>query len=134
MDADAALVRDERPRLLIVEDDPGVRRSMQLLFHGQGFDVRAYGSGEALLADSRAEDPACLVADYRMQGLDGIALLSTMRTRGWAGPAVLVTGFPSPDIAARATAAGYGAVFEKPLRERSLVEAVLRMVSGRPQA
>ncbi len=134
MDADAALERDRRPRLLIVEDNPGVRRSMQLLFHGQGFDVRAYGSGEALLADARAEDPACVVADYRMQGLDGIALLDALRARGWNGPAVLVTGFRSPDIVARATAAGYGAVFEKPLRERSLVEAVLRMVSARSQA
>jgi len=127
MDALAGSSRPDRPRLQIVEDDPGVRRSMQLLFQGQGFDVRAYPSGEALLADRKSSDPACMIVDYKLGGLDGISLLQTLRERGWSGSAVLVTGFPTNDLAQRASDAGYAMLFEKPLRERSLIEAVRRL-------
>ena len=127
MDALAGSTRPDRPRLQIVEDDPGVRRSMQLLFQGQGFDVRAYPSGEALLADRKSSDPACMIVDYKLGGLDGITLLQTLRERGWSGSAVLVTGFPTNDLAKRASDAGYAMLFEKPLRERSLIEAVRRL-------
>lgn len=118
----------DKSQVLIVEDDPAVRRSMQLLLQGQGFDVRAYGSAEALLADGAFEQSCCLIADYKMQGLDGINLLSRLRERGWQGKAVLVTAFPSSQLADQAIAAGYTAVFEKPLRERSLVEAIRRLM------
>ena len=99
---------------------------MQLLLQGRGFDVRAYASGDALL-NGAAADPDCLVSDFRLAGVDGIELLAALRHRGWTRPAVLVTGFPSADIRERASEAGYSMVFEKPLRERSLVEAVSRL-------
>jgi FixJ family two-component response regulator len=128
MDALTHSAPDPRPRLHIVEDDHGVRRSMQLLFQGQGFAVRAYPSGEALLADRESVPPDCLLVDYRLGDLNGVALLAAVRKRGWAGPAVLVTGFPSAELTARALQAGYSAVFEKPLRERTLVQALRRLV------
>src|SRR3546814_5720005 len=57
----------ERPRLLLLEDDAGVRRSLQLLFRARGFDVRAYAAGAALLADPAACDACCFIADYRSE-------------------------------------------------------------------
>jgi FixJ family two-component response regulator len=123
-----------KPRVLIIDDDPAVRRSMQLLLQGQGFDVRSYASGEALLSEAGFGNPACLVADYRMEKLDGIALLSHLRGRGWLGPAVLVTGFPSGELSRRAVDSGYSVVFEKPLRERSLIEALWRLIQPTEQA
>ena len=134
MDAHTGTPKREKPRILIVEDDPAVRRSMQLLLQGQGFDSRGYASGEALLSDAGFGNPACLVADYRMETLDGIALLSRLREQGWLGPAVLVTGFPSPELSQRAAASGYAAVFEKPLRERSLIDTLWRLVEASGQA
>lgn len=130
MDVQTGTPKREKPRILIVEDDPAVRRSMQLLLQGQGFDSRGYPSGEALLSNPDFGDPACLVADYRMEPLDGITLLSRMRDQGWLGPAVLVTGFPSAELSQRAVAAGYSAVFEKPLRERSLIDTLWRLVEA----
>lgn len=127
MDATTGLQGPDQPKIVIVEDDPGVRRSMQLLFKGHGCDVRAYPSGEALLLSEDTVGPDCLIIDFRLEGADGIALLSALRKRGWAGPAVLVTGFPSADVARRAQEAGFASVFEKPLKERSLVEAVSRL-------
>src|SRR3546814_15865794 len=66
----------ERPRLLLLEDDAGVRRSLQLLLRARGFDVRAYAAGAALLADPAACD-ACRPEARRV----GKECVSTCRSR-----------------------------------------------------
>ena len=89
---------DGRPAVLLVEDDPAVRRSLQLLLRSRGFEVRAHGSSRAVLADRAAMDAALLIADFRLSDGDGIQMLDSLRHKGWAGPAVLVTGFASDDL------------------------------------
>lgn len=120
-----------RPRLLLVEDDAGVRRSLQLLLQAKGFDVRAYATGAALLADPSVDGASLFVADYSMDDLDGIEVLSRLRTRGWAGPAVLITAYPSPTLDARARAKGFDVVLEKPFRDHVLVETVTKLSERR---
>lgn len=116
-----------RPRLLLVEDDAGVRRSLQLLLQAKGFDVRAYATGAALLADPSSDDARCIVADYSMDDIDGLEVLSRLRARGWKGPAVLITAYPSPALEERARAEGFNLVLEKPFRDHMLVETVTRL-------
>lgn len=128
MDAPSGRLPSDKARILLVEDDPAVRRSLQLLLQANGFDVRAYASGTSLLADDSAFDAACLVADYRMPDCDGVDTLVGMRARGWTGPAILITGFLSSDLSSSANEAGFNLIFEKPLRNRRLVEAVDRLV------
>ncbi|WP_425997973.1 response regulator [Caulobacter sp. DWR1-3-2b1] len=116
-----------RPQMLLVEDDHGVRRSLQLLFRGRGLDVRAYASGAALLADPRALSASCLVADYKMPELSGFDVLRGLRDLGWRGQALLITGFHSAELVARAHEAGFSHVVEKPLVDSVLLEAVKRL-------
>jgi FixJ family two-component response regulator len=114
----------QKPRVLLVEDDPAVRRSLQLLVQANGYDVRAYARGATLLADVTALDAACLVADYRMTEYDGIQTLVQLRAKGWDGPAILITGFPSPGVTNCAKSAGFDAILEKPLRQHLLVRTI----------
>ena len=123
----SALRAGDRPRLLLVEDDAAVRRSLQLLLRARGFDVRAYAAGAALLADPLVRDACCMVADYRLEEIDGIELLARLRGNGWAGPALLITGFASADLTARALAQGYALVLEKPFYDHALVDAIARL-------
>jgi FixJ family two-component response regulator len=116
-----------RPRILLVEDEPTVRRSLQLLLQAAGYDTRSFASAEALLAETDTRGIACLVADYRMPGLDGLGLLGVLRGRGWDGPAILVTGFGSPALTGAATAAGFSAVMEKPLSGPRLLDTLARI-------
>jgi len=118
----------QRASVLLVEDDPGVRRSLQLLLRSRGFEVRAYGAGRAMLADSAAMDAALLVADFKLGDGDGIQILDALRQKGWVGPAVLVTGFPSEDLEARAAKAGFSRVLHKPLAEGALADTVERLL------
>lgn len=110
--------------LLLIEDDAPLRRSLQLLLQGQGFEVRAHASGAQAIADSSAIDARVLVADYRLPDSDGIEVLRSLRRFGWSGRAILITGFPSDKLKVDAGDAGFAAVLEKPLRRHQLIAAL----------
>lgn len=115
-------------RALLIEDDEGVRRSLQLLLHGRGYDVRAYASAGLVLENDEVGEAGLLVTDYRLPDGNGIDLLRSLRRRGWAGRSVLITAYPSASVLQEAFDSGFDAVLEKPLRQRSLIAAL----AGRP--
>jgi FixJ family two-component response regulator len=119
----------QRPRILLSEDDPAVRRSIQLLLVSRGYDVRAYTSASALLSDPGAQSAQGLVADYRMPDVDGITMLRRLRSAGWRGAALLITGFPAGDLAQRAAQEGFHAVLEKPLKDRELIQQLATAIA-----
>jgi FixJ family two-component response regulator len=120
---------DERPCILVVEDDSAVRRSLQLLLRAQGYDVRAYGSALAALADDKARRAACLVADLSMPDVDGIELLSELRATSWQGPAVLISGHLTGHSRDAATGVGYDVVLDKPVIDSKLTEVVAGLLA-----
>lgn len=127
-------VRAGNPKILLAEDDPGVRRALQMLLLGGGYDVRSYASSLALLADKSARDALCLVTDYRMPGLDGLALLRALREAGWTGKAVLITAFHTPELVQQAITEGFDMVFDKPLQNRAVMDALARLAPSPPKS
>jgi hypothetical protein len=59
----------------LVDDDPGVRRSLTRVLREDGFDVQAYASAEAFLDRPDANSRGCLVLDVRLPGLAFLANL-----------------------------------------------------------
>ena len=114
----------QHPLLVLVEDDDAVRRSLQLLLFGRGFQVRSFASASSALADPGAIDARYLVADYRLPESDGVSLLRAMRARGWQGRAVLITAYASEILREAANAVGFNAIVEKPLRQQDLFGAL----------
>ena len=115
-----------RPLVFILEDDDGVRRSLQLLLRAEGFSIKAYAGVHFLLADPDVFSASCLIADYRLPEVDGIAVLDMLRKRGWAGPALLMTAYGSAEVIDRARKAGFVEVLEKPFMDHSLLNALRR--------
>lgn len=115
----------DRRRVLLIEDDEAVRRSLQLLLHWRGFDVLSYEGAKAVLEGGELGDIDVLVTDYRLPDGDGIGVLRALRRAGWGGKAILITAFPSPVLTASARASGFDAVLEKPLRQHELVGALV---------
>jgi FixJ family two-component response regulator len=113
-----------RPLVLLVEDEDGVRRSLQLFLTGRGYRVRAFSAVALAIADPTSNEAALLIADYRLPDGDGITLLTGLRQRGWRGRAVLVTAYPSPTLLDTARSAGYSMVIEKPLRHQELLASL----------
>jgi FixJ family two-component response regulator len=119
-----------RPRLLLVEDDAPVRRSLQLLLESHGYDVRAYRSGGGLDRDSEALRADCLVADMMLGDGDGLGLLDSLKAAGWLGRSVLISGHHSAQLEADARGRGYDLVLAKPLSDAALTGGIARLVSN----
>jgi two-component system response regulator FixJ len=117
------------PAIIVVEDDLGVRNSLQFAFEVKGFDVFAYASGEALLADVTPSAARCLILDYHLPGIDGLTLLHRLRERGDDLSAVLITT-PNPEISRRAALSGVRLV-EKPLQSDVLAAEVCSLLDPR---
>jgi FixJ family two-component response regulator len=116
---------DEHPRVvLLIEDDEAVRRSLQLLLHWRGYDVRSFASAGPVLDGDGVGNIDVLVTDYRLPDGDGIGVLRALRRSGWSGKAILITAFPSTTLTESARATGFDAVLEKPLRQHELVGAL----------
>ena len=129
----AATVEPEaRRRLIVVDDDDAVRRSLQLMLHWRGYDVRSFASSAPVLADALAIEAAAIVVDHRLPDGDGVSLLAALRARGWRGRAVVITGFPSPELVAAARLQGCEAVLPKPLRGIDLLVALGEHPDGQP--
>ena len=129
MDMLPAEVPSTMPRILLVEDDDAVRRSLQLLFRAKGYDVRAYPSAIGLSRDPEALRAVCLVADLMMPGKDALELLGDLRAANWQGHPILISGFLDEHSEARARKAGYERVFAKPVSDSALVRAVAEVIA-----
>ena len=115
------------PLLLLVDDDPAVLASLTFSLELEGFEVAAFDNGETLVAQANLANPACLVIDYRLPGIDGLSLLSALRERGETCPAVIITSNPTRSIRQRTTDAG-AVLIEKPLLNDGLSVAIRRLI------
>jgi FixJ family two-component response regulator len=113
-----------KPTIYVVDDDADVLGSLRFLLETDGFDVRTFRSGAALLNAVRSTGVDCFVIDYKMPDMNGIDLARRLRNRDMAAPIILITGYPDENISARAAAAGVRDVLLKPLLEESLVTRI----------
>lgn len=113
----------------VVDDDPAILAALKFNLEIEGFAVETFVNGDAILAGTEGQTRGCLVIDYILPDGDGLSLLETMRARGLALPAILITTAPSSAMRARAAAAG-ATVVEKPLFGNVLIEAVQNAFPG----
>lgn len=108
-------------RILIVDDEQGIRRSLSGLLSDEGFETRGAADGEQALAALREESPNLVLLDIAMPGRDGIAVLEDLR-RDWPQlPVVMMSGHGTIETAVRATQLGAFDFIEKPLSFEKLL-------------
>jgi FixJ family two-component response regulator len=108
----------------VVDDDPGVLGSLRFLLETDGFDVKTFRNGAALLDTAASNTADCFVIDYKMPNVNGIDLVSRLRSRDIVAPVILITGYPDDGIPAKAAIAGVHHVLLKPHLEESLVARI----------
>jgi two-component system response regulator FixJ len=107
--------------IYVVDDDSDVLGSLQFLLETDGFDVRTFKSGAALLNDGASDDADCFVIDYKMPNMNGLDLVNRLRGRAISAPIILITGDPDEHIPEKAATAGVRHVLRKPLLDESLI-------------
>ena len=108
-------------RILVVDDEQGIRKSLAGLLSDEGYDAAVAGDGEAALAAVREHLPELVLLDIAMPGRDGIDVLEEMR-RAWPRlPVIMMSGHGTIETAVRATQLGAFDFIEKPLGAEKLL-------------
>jgi two-component system, LuxR family, response regulator FixJ len=121
------------PVVYVVDDDTDVLGSLRFLLETEGFDVRTFRSGAALLNGIATREVDCLVIDYKMPAMSGIDLANRLRNRNIDAPIILITGYPDDNILEKAAAAGLHHVLLRPHLEESLVSRIRGAIQEAPQ-
>ena len=116
-------------RLLLVEDDALVRRSLCRWLNAEGFEVSSAVDGQEALAVLRSTgDIACVISDISMPHLDGEQLARALSEHYPELPLVLVSGDRAPRSGILTQ--GKRAFVPKPLSRRALAEAIAQVLSS----
>jgi len=135
---DGKVASGTRPRVLIADDNPDLRRYLSSLLSSQ-FDVEEASDGTAALAVTRERRPDLLISDVMMPGLDGYALLDAVRSSPETQdlPVILLSARAGEEAAIRGLEAGADDYLPKPFSGRELlarVRAHLDLATLRRQA
>lgn len=120
------------PITYIVDDDPASLDALSMLLESVEIPARTFARAEDLLSSGRLRDPrpACLLADVRMPGISGIALLERLREDGIDIPTILITGYGDIPMAVRAMKLGAIDFITKPVNHQALIDLVQETLSN----
>lgn len=118
------------PKVLVVDDDPGIRETMLDILSLEGYEVEVAECGErAVELSSRGRYDFALL-DIRMPGMDGVQTLRELKRIDDAVRVIMITGFDEGDLAAKAMEAGAEAVFRKPLDVATFLPLLMTSISS----
>ncbi len=108
----------------IVDDEDSIRRSLDFLLRADGYRTERWEDGEAFLKGADKAEPACVLLDVRMPGMDGLQVQAEMASRGYNLPVIVLTGHGDISTAVRAMQGGAVDFLEKPFNRERLLEAI----------
>jgi two-component system, LuxR family, response regulator FixJ len=124
-------MQDADNRLIfILDDDPDVLATFQIILRRAGFTVVGFGEGPALLDSVRHATPACILVDVNMPGMSGLTVLKTLVERAYDGPIIMISGAGDIPMAVDAIHAGAWDFLEKPLGGDAIVESLQSSIAG----
>src|SRR3954463_13126367 len=118
-------------RLLLVEDDPAVRRSLAETLTEEGLDVHATESAEQALSALESVRPDVVLSDIRMAGMDGVELLTLLKERRPDVDVLLMTAYDDMPTIVRAMREGASDFLVKPIRLLELRASLARVFDDR---
>jgi two-component system, NtrC family, nitrogen regulation response regulator NtrX len=102
-------------RVLIVDDEPGIRGALSQLLEFEGYEVKAVPTAVDGLKEYQSWKPDLVFLDVKMAGIDGIEALKAIRTHDPNAIVVMISGHATIQTAVEATQLGAYDILEKPL-------------------
>ena len=104
-----------KPRILVVDDEAEIRRSVRMILEYEGYEVIEASSGPEGLTLAERESPDLVFLDIKMPGMDGLDALQRLKSTNESIPVVIISGHGTVSTAVEATKAGAFDFIEKPL-------------------
>jgi DNA-binding response OmpR family regulator len=122
--------------VLIVDDDPAIRRLIAINLELEGFEVSQAGDGQDCLERAAEVDPAVVVLDVAMPRLDGLAATTALKQRSPRIKVVIVSARAQQADVRKGLEAGADAYLTKPFEPEVLIRTVRELANqaGTPDA
>src|SRR5215211_6217591 len=102
-------------RILIIDDEQGIRAALGQLLEFEGYEVRAVGNAVDGLAEYQRQRPDLVFLDVKMAGIDGVEALKKIKEGDPSAIVVMISGHATIQTAVEATQLGAYDILEKPL-------------------
>jgi FixJ family two-component response regulator len=111
--------------IYIVDDDPSVRKSLNRLLSGVGYNVTTFSSANEFLQNKiEVHEPACLILDVKMPGLSGFGLQEKLNSANDILPIIFITGYGDIPSSVKAIKSGAVNFLAKPFNETDLFKSI----------
>lgn len=118
------LLDESKILIYVVDDDASARQAMEMLLISANMEVQSFERAEDLLKCMRREDRACLIADIKMKGLDGLELQQKLAESAIKIPVIFLTALDSNETRQQAKQAGAVGYFRKPVDDQALLDII----------
>jgi two-component system, NtrC family, response regulator AtoC len=103
-----------KPRILVIDDEPGLRQTLTLILEDDGYSVATAEDGELGLRSALAERPELILCDVRMPRMDGLAFLEQYTASGGGALVVMMSAYGTIESAIEAMRRGAYDFIAKP--------------------
>ena len=115
---------DKKPRILIVDDDQNIRKTMLMILEDEGYKVDLASTGKEGLQKSNEKTYNIALLDIRLPDMEGVELLKLMKINVPRTRKIMVTGYPSTQNAVDALNQNADAYLIKPVDIEKLLETI----------
>ncbi len=112
------------PVVFIIDDDAGVRASIQGLLKSAGLRFESFETAQEFLRAERPDGPSCLVLDVRLPGISGLMFQDELTRAGAQIPIVFLTGHGDIPTTVKAMKSGAVDFLTKPFNDETLLAAI----------
>jgi FixJ family two-component response regulator len=119
--------------VVIVEDEPAMRKALSRLLNANGFATLAFASAEAFLHSDAAAKASCLVLDIHLGGMSGIDLCRRLKAVAPQLPVIFITALDDEATHSEAMDAGCVAYLRKPCPAGQLMDAIVKARTTAPK-
>ena len=116
--------------VFIIDDDAGVRDSIEDLVESVGLRAASFASAQEFLTSERPDGPSCLVLDVRLPGISGLDLQHELRRAEIRIPIIFITGHADIPMTVQAMKSGAIEFLTKPFRDQDLLDVIQRALKG----
>ena len=117
---------DNKPKILVVDDQRGIRLTLSAIMEGQGYDVTQVEDGYQAIEAVTNTAFDLVFLDIKMPGINGVQSYREIKKLSPGSAVVMMTGFSVEDLVREALEEGANSVIYKPFQ----VEKVLRLVES----
>ena len=123
-----------KPSILIVEDDPNIRETLNTILQQKGYNTDTARNGKEAIQKSKAKFYNLALLDIKLPDMEGTKLLTTMHENLPKMMKIMITGYPSLENAVEAVNLGADAYVIKPVKPEKLLALIEEKLEEQSQA